>query len=63
MVCDLSYLEDWEEKALGLTESISNESVYRTAPATPGLLQNLDDHMGPTMFFPITKKNIAKSSW
>ena len=38
MVCDLSYLEDREEKAHGLTESISDESVYRTAPATPGVL-------------------------
>ena len=39
MVCDLSYLEYREEKAHGLTESISDNGVYRTAPATPGLLK------------------------
>ena len=38
MVCDLSYIEEWEEKAHGLTESISDKGVYRTASATPGPL-------------------------
>ena len=38
MVCELWYLEDWEEKADGLTEWINNEGVCRTAPATPDLL-------------------------
>ena len=33
-VCDLWYYEDLEEK----DDSISDEAVYRTAPATPGLL-------------------------
>ena len=40
MVFDLSYLEDREEKAHRLTESISDEGVYRIAPATPGLWIN-----------------------
>ena len=40
MVCDLLYLEDWEEKADGLTELINDEGVCRTAPATPGMLIN-----------------------
>ena len=31
-------LEDWEEKDDRLTDSINYEAVYRTAPATPGLL-------------------------
>ena len=43
-VCDLWYYEDLEEKAHGLTEwmnqSMNDETVYRTAPATPGLLKN-----------------------
>ena len=38
MVCDLSYLEDWEEKDHGPTDLINNEGVCKTAPATPGLL-------------------------
>ena len=33
MIYDI--LEDWEEKADGLTD----EGVWRTAPATPGLLK------------------------
>ena len=37
-VCDLWYYEDLEEKAHGVTESMNDEAVYRTAPATPGLL-------------------------
>ena len=37
-VCDKWYYEDLEEKAHGLTESVNHEAVYRTAPATPGLL-------------------------
>ena len=31
--------EDWEEKGHWVTESISDEGVCRTAPATPGLLK------------------------
>ena len=38
IVCDLQYLEDWEEKADGLTDLINHEGVCRTAPAKPGLL-------------------------
>ena len=38
MVCDLGYLEDSEEKADWLTESVNDKGVWRTAPATPGLL-------------------------
>ena len=30
-----------EEKADSLNQSINNEAVYRTAPATPGLLNIL----------------------
>ena len=37
-VCDLWYYEDLEEKVHGLTDWINDEAVYRTAPATPGLL-------------------------
>ena len=37
-VCDLGYYEDLEEKAHGLNEWINDKAVYRTAPATPGLL-------------------------
>ena len=37
MVCDLGYLEDWEEKAHGLAYSIIDKGVCRTAPTTPGL--------------------------
>ena len=40
IVCDSSYLEDREEKAHGLTESISDRGVYRTASATTGLLKS-----------------------
>ena len=37
-VCDLCYYEDLEEKAHWLSDWINHEAVYRTAPATPGLL-------------------------
>ena len=37
-VCDLWYYEDLEEKADWINEWMSNKAVYRTAPATPGLL-------------------------
>ena len=37
-VCDLWYFEDLEEKDDSVNESINDEGVYRTAPATPGLL-------------------------
>ena len=44
-VCDLWYYEDLEEKDHWLNEwinqSISHEAVYRTAPATPGLLKTI----------------------
>ena len=30
--------EDWEEKDDSISESMSDEGVCRTAPATPGLL-------------------------
>ena len=38
-VCDLWNYEDLEEKAHGLNEWINDKAVYRTAPATPGLLK------------------------
>ena len=37
-VCDLWYYEDLEEKADGLTQWMNHKAVYRTVPATPGLL-------------------------
>ena len=37
-VWDLWCCEDWEEKGELLNELINHEAVYRTAPATPGLL-------------------------
>ena len=41
--CDLWYYVDLEEKADGVTELknelINDGAVYRTAPATPGLLK------------------------
>jgi hypothetical protein len=37
-VCDLWYYEDLEESDYGLNQWINDEAVYRTAPATPGLL-------------------------
>ena len=42
-VCDLWYYEDLEEKADWLTDLINDKAVYRTAPATPGLL-NIHTH-------------------
>ena len=38
-VCDLWYYEDLEEKDEWLNQWINDEAVYRTAPATPGLLK------------------------
>ena len=38
-VCDLWYYEDLEEKATSVTQLINDEAVYKTAPATPGLLK------------------------
>ena len=44
-VCNLWYYEDLEEKADLLTDWlnqwINDEAVYRTAPATPGLLKTI----------------------
>ena len=40
-VCDLWYYEDLEEKDELMNELINYEAVYRTAPATPGLLITL----------------------
>ena len=37
----LLYLEHWEEKAHGLTDLINGKGFWRTAPATPGLLNTL----------------------
>ena len=37
-VHDLWYYEDLEEKDDSINELMSDEAVYRTAPATPGLL-------------------------
>ena len=39
-VWDLWCLEDWEEKDDRPTLLISDEAVYRTAPATPGLVKS-----------------------
>ena len=38
-VCDLWYYKDLEEKAHSANEWINHEAVYRTAPATRGLLK------------------------
>ena len=38
-ICDLWYYEDLEEKDDSINELINEEAVYRTAPATPGLLK------------------------
>ena len=38
-VCDLWYDEDLEENDKSLNQLINYEAVYRTAPATPGLLK------------------------
>ena len=39
-VCDLCYYKDLEEKAHWLNESMNYDAVYRTVPATPGLLKS-----------------------
>ena len=39
MVWDRQCLEDYEQKDHLINELISNGGVYRTAPATPGLLK------------------------
>ena len=39
-VCDLWYYEDLEEKDEWMNESMNDGAVYRTAPATQGLLIN-----------------------
>ena len=41
MVCDLWYYEDLEEKDDWLNKQINDVDVYRTAPATPGLLNSI----------------------
>ena len=38
-VCDLWYYEDLEEKDEWPNDWMNHEAVYRTAPATPGLLK------------------------
>ena len=37
-VCDLWYYENMVEKAGLLTDWITDKAVYRTSPASPGLL-------------------------
>ena len=37
-VCDLWYYEDLEEKDDWMNQLMNDKAVYRTAPATPGLL-------------------------
>ena len=39
MVWDLWCFEDLEEKDRSVNQLISDRGVYRTAPATPGLLK------------------------
>ena len=39
------FYEDLEEKAHWLTESVNDKAVYRTAPATPGLLKSKENTM------------------
>ena len=51
IVCDLWYYEDLEEKDDLITELINHEAVYRTAPATPGLLNTL---VRPLLPFAVT---------
>jgi hypothetical protein len=38
-VCEIWYYEDLEEKDEWINQLINYEAVYRTAPATPGLLK------------------------
>ena len=42
-VCDLWYYEDLEEKDDSLNELMNDKAVYRTAPATPGLLNIISE--------------------
>ena len=58
MVCDLSYLEDWEEKADGLTDSLTelinqDKGVCRTAPAKPSLLNTENTAIYFFLFLPL----------
>ena len=41
-VYDLWYYEDLGEKADSISQSVNHKAVYRTAPATPGLLNILN---------------------
>ena len=43
-VCDLWYYEDLEEKADWFSQSVNYKAVYRTAPATLGLLIIILNH-------------------
>ena len=45
-ICDLWYYEDLEEKDDSLNQSVNDEAVYRTAPATPGLLKRVSEWLG-----------------
>ena len=45
-VCDLWYYEDLEEKAHWLTDWLNDKAVYRTALATPGLLNSAYTEVG-----------------
>ena len=56
MVWDLWCCEYLEEKGESLNELISDEAVYRTAPATPGLLKLQEGGSGHLDVFP--KRNI-----
>ena len=40
-ICDLGYYEDLEERDDWLTDSLNDEAVSRTAPATPGLSKSI----------------------
>ena len=43
---DRQYREDSEQKDHSNNESMNEEGVYRTAPATPGLI-NIQSYIGP----------------
>ena len=63
-VCDVWYYEDLEEKAHWINQSVKWEAVFRTALATPGLLNTSNvrggSHLKIIIFFlfQIYKKKI-----
>ena len=63
IVCDLWYYEDMEEKAHGMTELISHKAVYRTAPATPGLLKRKSLLRSRNLVWVVTRPHADQNSF